>query len=471
MARNTPRNFLELRWLAIVAIAAVIAFLVLEVISLRAGFRDYDEGVYWQSLRALARGQPLFSSVFASEPPAFYYTLLPFYLLGHSIAAIRLGVLLFGAIGVVAAYLAGRWLAGNQAGLAAMAIVATAPFYLDQVTVLQSDGPAIALALLAVALTLWAARQTGRGALALAAASGFMLAVGVGTKFSAVLAAVPIGIVLLGSRRVSAGIALVCGGLVGAALVLVPVEGAWPASYQQLVQSHLIAGRTLDRSLGFNLPDLVIPREIPLEALAAAATVLAIARRDWRIVAPLAWGAITVVAILLYQPLFLHHLVQLVPPLALIVGIGVANVWSSRPPLLVAAAAAVLLVSAYGISAGIRRTAGALAAGAHEAQLAAALRESSKPGDFVISDNQFAVALADRDIPPPVIDTSRQVIADGLLTITDIDAAARRYAVGVVLVDGDRLFGMPGFQQWLADHYVLARALGDRAGLYRRVAP
>ncbi len=465
------RDFFERRSLAIIAIAAVIAFLALEILSLRAGFRDYDEGVYWQTLRALARGAPLFSSVFASEPPVFFYSLLPFDLLGHSIAAIRLGVVFFGAVGVVAAYLGGRWLAGNQAGLAAAAMVATAPFYLDQAAIVQSDGPAIALALLAVALIVGAVRQTGRAELILAAASGLILALGVGTKLSAVLAAVPVAIVVLGNRRFGAAIALVCGGLAGAILVLVPVASAWPAGYQQLVQSHLIAGSLLHRSVSVNLPNLVLPREIPLEALAAAATVLAIARRDWRVVAPLAWGATTVVAILLYQPLFLHHLVQLVPPFALLVGIGVANVWSWRPPLPAAAAAALLLVSAYGISAGIRHTATALAAGGHEAQLAAALRASSKPGDFVISDNQFAAALADRDIPPPVIDTSRQVIADGLLTITDIDAAARRYAVGVVLVDGDRLSGMPGFRQWLADHYVLATALGDHAGLYRRAGP
>jgi 4-amino-4-deoxy-L-arabinose transferase-like glycosyltransferase len=465
------RDFFERRSLAIVAIGAVIAFLALEILSLQAGLRDYDEGVYWQTLRALARGAPLFSSVFASEPPVFFYSLLPFDLLGHSIAAIRLGVVFFGVVGVVAAYLAGRWLAGNQAGLAAAAMVATAPFYLDQAAILQSDGPAIALALLAMALMIGAVRQTSRAERILAAASGLVLALGVGTKLSTVLAVVPIAIVVLGSRRVGAGIAFVSGGLVGAALILVPVASAWPASYQQLVQSHLIAGSLVHRSFAVNLPSLVLSREIPLEALAAAATVVAIARKDWRIAAPLGWGIITVVAILFYQPLFLHHLVQLVPPLALLVGVGVANVWSWRPSLRAAAAAAVLLVSAYGVSAGIRHTATALRAGGHEAQLATALAGSTRPGDFVISDNQFAVAQADRDIPPPVIDTSRQVIADGLLTITQIDAAARRYGVGVVLVDGERLLGMPGFRQWLADNYVLARPLGGSANLYRRASP
>ncbi len=320
--RYAVRRFLQKPSLVLVAAAVVIAFLVLEILSLHAGFRDYDEGVYWQSLRALARGEPLFSSVFASEPPAFFFSLLPFYVVGHSIVAIRFGVLVFGLVGLAAAYLAGRWLAGNLAGLVAMTMVATAPFYLDQATVLQSDGPAIALAFAGLALTLGAVRSPGRRGLLLATMSGFVLAIAVGTKLSAVLVAVPVLILMIGSRRVGSFMALVIGGAVGAALVLIPVVGAWPAAYQQLVHSHLGAGRVVHRPLGANLPYLFIPREIPLEGLAAASAVLALARRDWRVLAPLAWAAATGGAILVYQPLFLHHLVQLVPPLALLVGVG-----------------------------------------------------------------------------------------------------------------------------------------------------
>ena len=55
--------------------------------------RDYDEGVYWQSLRAMASGHPLFTSVFSSQPPFFLLSVYPFYMLfGQSIAAARFGV-------------------------------------------------------------------------------------------------------------------------------------------------------------------------------------------------------------------------------------------------------------------------------------------------------------------------------------------------------------------------------------------
>ena len=75
---------------------------------------DYDEGVYWQSLRAMSEGHPLFSSVFSSQPPFFLLALYPFYaLLGQNLAAARLGVAIFSIIGILAMYALGRMLAGH----------------------------------------------------------------------------------------------------------------------------------------------------------------------------------------------------------------------------------------------------------------------------------------------------------------------------------------------------------------------
>lgn len=456
-------------WLGLLVVAGT-AFVAIGLWSVHAGYRDYDEGVYWQSLRALARGEPLFTSVFASEPPAFYYALLPFYLLGHSIVAIRLGVLVLATAGVVGAYFAGRSLAGPVAGVIASALVATAPFYLQQAAVLQSDGPAIALALLAVALVLGAARRTGWIQLLLAGLAGLTFSMAVGTKLSGLLAAVPILVALLGSRRrpFVMFIALGIGALVGAMVVLLPVLGAWPTAYRELIQSHLGAGATLHRSLTANLRFLVLARELPLEIAAALGAILALARRDVRIILPLVWTLVTVAAILVYQPLFPHHLVQLVPPLALLAAVGLVHLTSRLAAGAVAVGVMLAVVGGTGAWVGARDTATSLKSGTHEAALAAVLRRESDPHDYVISDNQFAVALANRDIPGPAVDTSRQLVAAGLLRLADIDAAAERYKVRIVLVDGDRLQSLPGFSQWLAEKFSLVERFGDQTALYRR---
>src|SRR5260370_40524496 len=114
------------------AVVIGVSFLAIETIVLNARIRDYDEGVYWQSVRALARGEPLFRSVFASQPPVFYEALLPFYWVGHSLSSLRIAVLMLGLVGLGATYVVGRLLAGHVTGLGAVVLAATSPLYLHQ---------------------------------------------------------------------------------------------------------------------------------------------------------------------------------------------------------------------------------------------------------------------------------------------------------------------------------------------------
>src|SRR5579884_2660955 len=71
------------------ALAGVcVVALLLRLWAVGGGSSDYDEGVYWQSLRAMADGHALFSSVFSSQPPFFLFGLYPFYLLfGQTLTA------------------------------------------------------------------------------------------------------------------------------------------------------------------------------------------------------------------------------------------------------------------------------------------------------------------------------------------------------------------------------------------------
>src|SRR5690242_13938314 len=143
-----------MRWRLVSWAAAAIGcgFAISEAVLLNVRIRDFDEGVYWQSIRALARGEPLFSSVFASQPPGFYGLLLPLYAVGRSLASLRLTVLIIGLVGLGATYLAGRLLAGPVAGLIATALVATSPLYFHQSAIIQADGPSVALSAAAVCL-------------------------------------------------------------------------------------------------------------------------------------------------------------------------------------------------------------------------------------------------------------------------------------------------------------------------------
>jgi hypothetical protein len=108
---------------------------------------DYDEGVYWASLRAEAMGHPLFSSVFSSQPPLFLDGLYPFYILfGQSFEAARAAVALYSLLGVAAIWLAAWALGGRWCGALALALLAFEPRYLTESYTLQAEAPALAFA-------------------------------------------------------------------------------------------------------------------------------------------------------------------------------------------------------------------------------------------------------------------------------------------------------------------------------------
>jgi 4-amino-4-deoxy-L-arabinose transferase-like glycosyltransferase len=452
------------------AVVVGVGFLATEAVVLNARIRDYDEGVYWQSLRALARGEPLFRSVFASQPPIFYEALLPFYWVGHSLISLRLTVLMLGIIGLAATYAVGRLLAGQVAGLVAVVLAASSPLYLHQSAIVQADGPAVAIGMLAVALALGAVRADGRLRDSLAIATGLALSLSIGTKLLGVVALIPIALVIvgapLGRSRLFAG-ALI-GGVLGMALVLLPVLASPPAAFDQLVLSHLRAGASTQGDLGANVKILLLHREVPLELLAAVGAVLAGLRRDRAIIMPLAWTAASVLAVLLYHPLFAHHLVMLSLTFALVAAVGLRNLrmLGSRGTLV--AAGLVVATASAGAYIAFRDVQLALTPDIHDAEMTAAVGAASRPGEFWISDNPFAIAAADRDIPGPLVDTSGQRTHAGLLTVGDLEAARIKDDVRWVLVDSFRLDAVPGFHAWLTDHFHAVQSLGGGAVIYQR---
>ena len=452
------------------AVAVGVGFVITEGIVLNARIRDYDEGVYWESIRAMARGEPLFRSVFASQPPAFYYALLPFYTVGHSLTSLRLAVLVLCLVGLAAIYAAGRLLVGGLSALIAVLLLASSPLYLHQSTVVQADAPAVALGILAVALALCAVRADGRLRDPLAVVAGLALAFSAGSKLLGVVTVVPLAIVLLqasrGRGRLAA--AVIAGGLLGLLLVFLPAVAAPRAAYEQLVLSHLRAGQGTPQGVAENLTLILFRRYLPLEAVALLGVVAAAVRRDRAIVMPLAWAAVSLLAVLLYHPLFPHHLVMLAPPLALAAAVGLRNLVGLRIHSRLLAAGLVVATASAGAFVALRDLQLTLTPDLHDAEMTAAVLSASQPGDYWISDNPFAVAAADRDIPGPLVDTSGQRTRAGLLTVGDLEATRVRYNVQWLLVDSFRLDAVPGFRAWLDDHFRAVRNLGGRAVIYQR---
>jgi 4-amino-4-deoxy-L-arabinose transferase-like glycosyltransferase len=300
--------------------AAVLALaLILRLPILTGGQIDYDEGVYWQSLRALVAGHHLFSEIYSSQPPGFLLLLWPFFsLLGQTLLAARVGVLLFCLAGLLAAYRIGSLLADRRVGLLAMAVLAADPLSLRESVALQADGPAIALALISLALAL-EARVPGRRPALLLFLAGGLLALGILVKPLAAAAGPPLLLALLvapgGARdRLRSLVPAAAGGVVAAAAILLPLRPEWGPMWEQTVAFHLVA-----RGIPVGGLDLYTAEtELPLLVLALAG--FTVSFRHAPRLAALAglWAACSALMLAAQRPLWPHHLMALSAPAALL---------------------------------------------------------------------------------------------------------------------------------------------------------
>ena len=162
------------RWTVLATSIGVVVLLLIALLmrlhTLGVQFdRDsYDEGVYWQTLRALSSGHPLYSDTFYSQPPMFILSLFPVYAIaGQTLWAARFSIAIISLLGLVGAFLLGYALRGRLGGFGALLLCISSQPYLYASQTIQAEGTQVAFSLLAIAFAyLWWRRPTGwRGSL------------------------------------------------------------------------------------------------------------------------------------------------------------------------------------------------------------------------------------------------------------------------------------------------------------------
>lgn len=494
-----------LTWLVWLALALLLgAALLMRLYHLAVPFdRDgYDEGVYWQSLRAMLAGQDLYHTIFYSQPPAFLLSIFPiFSLFGGTLWAARLGIVLVSLLGLVGAYFLGTSLAGRVGSVAAVLLLVTNTLYLMESQTVQAEGPSVALTLLAIGCAwCWWRQPAGWRGLCWASFAGITLALSIFSKLLAVTTIIPIALLLLTRiwqlwrRRTDvrvwdwlpmlAGVGLTV--LTSVALVL-PFVGSWAAFWAGVVTFHEVAAKDLPGTVIGNAHLMVPVLFSLLGATAAYGAFTALLRQDWRVLPLLAWLIITCVLLLRQYPLFSHHLVVLVPPLIALAVLGVAEprayraffaqtrVASLAPAVSLLAIGLILLTSSLDIwhdrTYILSADATSVSAGT-QLNLRAAndLHHAITPEQWVITDGQFIAGLADRDTPPALVDTSTVRIETGYVTLTQLEQAASNPRVHAVLFFTGRFAQSQtaAFHAWVAQHFHLIHTYGPGQELWVR---
>jgi len=185
------------------------------------------------------------------------------------------------------------------------------------------------------------------------------------------------------------------------------------------------------------------------------------------------WALADFLTLLRQQPLLDHHIVLLSPAMALITGCGVYAVWQaftepSRQRLAQTVTLVVLVVMCVaGLALNWTQNLAANAPpSARTLSMALALQGVSAPNEMVLSDDQYVAALANRDVPPQLVDTSAVRITSGYLTASQLEDYITRNRIHVILFASGRFDLLPGFRDWVALRYTQVTTFDQNGALF-----
>jgi 4-amino-4-deoxy-L-arabinose transferase-like glycosyltransferase len=455
------------RWAAAAVLVIVMGFSVWRrLLQLDRLSYDYDEGAYWQSLESMRHGHRLFAEVFSSQPPAFLGGLSPIYnLLGGGIVAGRLPIMVGSLVALLAVFVIGRALAGTWTGLLAMALVAFDPLYLALSDRLQADMPSVVVGLIAVAVGAEAARRSAGTWVWILV--GVFLGLSIMTKLLGVVFLVPVAWMAFspaGGRWRRLG-AAATGGLGAVVLSMAPYADQLGAVYGQAIGLHLTTRSSEPQSLGQKIQRIIDdgPRLVPWLAALVGAVTGATRRSGW-LGMLVAWLAAALAVDLAQGPLFIHHLVLLVPPVCLLAaaapGLVIGALASRREGEAVPWSGAAVVTAGFGVVAGFGLGLAALTSPLPPEDATAqpaitAINRYVEPGVYVVTDQLFASARTGHPTAPNLVDLSLARITAGELTAAQVEAATQATNARAVIYSTGRLTTLTGFQDWVRERFRL----------------
>ncbi len=499
MTNAVHRKLMNQETLCWLALATLLAGFFAWGLNHLEGFAwAWDEGVFLLTGRMVQLGYPLYREVWYNYPPAFFVFLVAaFELVGNSVEAGRTVVLLFATLGLLGVAMVLRELAGWLGAFAAVTLLILNPHFFTLSRAAVADVPLISLATISMALVLRYIRLGSSGWLI---ASGLALSIGILMKPLAAFIALPLALaVLLHPRgpRSRKDIARDLGCLflsMGVPVLLCLAAYDWRAFLTQVFGTYLQSKAIYPLDLAQNARQIwayLVNAEYELydygfPALAACGCLALLRRPGERgAMVMLIWLSLTLGILWTHSPLYSHHLILLLFPVAILGGVAIDRLWHelrfrpSRSALRQGSLFLGLLALGLSLLALPRIVAldGKLLAALEDdedrdaREVVRLLEASTGPEDFIVTDSPMIAFRAGRRVPPLLCNTSSMRIKTGGLTAEKLIAATERYAPRAVIFWDDRLEMLPAYVDWVRGRYKLTRWYGKERRIYTPLEP
>jgi hypothetical protein len=460
------------------ATLVVVASIAGRVSNLDAFSLSNDEGAYLMWAWLVHSGHPLYSETVSVSAPFLVVALDWAYdLAGVSLVTGRVLVLGFWGLALFSLIWSGRllhhWLSGVMAGIAFS--LAPLAFVLSRMAI--GEIPSLALATLSLA---WALSYWRGGKQVWLALSGLVLSLSLLTKTMNPLLVLPIlWLIVAHHQRNRAdwskvAISLAVWGLAVLLPVFVCLLIYEPrAFYDQAVAFRLELREVRPWSLAHNVASLedFFRQHWGIVGLALVGAVLLVQKAIWDTLFPLGlWLVGSLLTVLFHSPLFPHHTIILLPPLALLAGTSITETVTLLPERRWSWGALGLvggLAFLAALPGAIQANQKTLAASfGREAEAIAFLQEITPSNHYVISDNLLLPFMAGRRTPPPLGDVAQVAIDSGRQTSERLMAISEAYPIASVANWALRLPHLDEYMDWVEDNYLVQRVWDDHHIVY-----
>lgn len=190
----------------------------------------------------------------------------------------------------------------------------------------------------------------------------------------------------------------------------------------------------------------------------------------------MAWFVLGLIVWVGYSPLYTHHLVTLLIPFTILAAVGgeaaaKACVARLQPRWLAGFGAMALVLLLIGLPAQAARDR-SLAWPPDDDEDEDALKAAelvqtwAGPNDWIITDSITLAFCADRNVPPEMVNTSSMRIKTGQLTTEQAIAWTEQYQPAAIIFWDDRLESLPGYVEWVEQHYRMVKKYGKERRIY-----
>ncbi len=473
-------------WLALTSL--LVGFFVWGATHLGGFAWDFDEGLNLMKARTARLGYRLYSEIWSDQPPALtLFLAVAFKLFGDSVAMGRLVAVLFSSIGLLGIALITRELGGQLGSLAAVAILVTASCFFKLSRAVMIGLPAISLATLSIAFAFYYLRTGKWQWLALA---GGVFSASLLMKLMITFVVVPLALTTFlrrGASRSWMGITKDLGMLILTVVTpilpcLVVYDGQ--VMFDQVIGTYLKSKDTLLLDITCNLREIChyFKSNYGLLALASYGTISLLLKRSRSVLIIISWLILTLVILVTHSPLWRHHFILLLFPLAILGGVAISQIWhrlpqsldqpfSQRMFLLLGLVALSLYL--FELPKTIRADQGLLSAPGDEVaqEVVSLLKRITKPEDFVMTDELMIAFRAGRKVPPSLCVPSAKRIVTGNLTLGELITTTKEYDARVVLTWSGRFAMLPEYIRWVKTNYRLVKSYDDQHQIYQKRPP